>query len=147
VIALTTRKVQKQWEDREKDGDAAYRKHIEMKKSEASYEDWMESYRKSHPIGLPLGFSSRDAFHEAVRCAVFGEDGMKPICHRPVKRKLIGALHKETLFGPVNDRSDLRQSGTVSNIFRGRVSVDQLNPMQLRMPTEESDKQAVARIA
>src|SRR5690606_29425510 len=48
---------------------------------------------------------------------------------------------------PVNDRSDLRQSGTVSNIFRGRVSVDQLNPMQLRMPTEESDKQAVARIA
>lgn len=47
------------------------------------------------------------------------------VSHRPVKRKLVGALHEETLFGTVPGSSSL---------FTGRKGILSLSPNHLRVP-------------
>ncbi len=137
VIALGSQSVQRQWEARERQADLAG--------VNTADEVAMDRYRRDNPIPLPLCYKSRDELREAVRRAVFGDPGPgdadKPVCHRPVKRKLIGALHEETLFGPVLDRS-----GSLTENFTARKSILSLKPKYLRMPRQESTKEAVDRL-
>lgn len=135
VIALCTRRVQIAWENREKQADLA---GINTADEEA-----MENYRRQHPIPPPEPFKSREEFREAVRRAVFGDGPVaRPICHRPVKRKLIGALHEETLFGPVLDRA-----GNLTCNYTAKKSVLALDPNHLRMPRPETRSEAIDRLA
>ncbi|MEX1095974.1 MAG: type II CRISPR RNA-guided endonuclease Cas9 [Planctomycetales bacterium] len=60
------------------------------------------------------------------------------VSHRPIGRKLGGAFHEETLFGPVPDDETL---------FTGKKKVADLTPAHLRMPRPETDKEAVDRLA
>ena len=135
VIALCTRQVQLAWEEREKRAD---RDGINTADEEA-----MENYRRANPIAPPAPFGSREEFRDAVKRAVFG-DGVepKPICHRPVKRKLIGALHEETLLGPVLDCD-----GGLTGNFTAKKSVLALDPNHLRMPRPETEAEAIDRLA
>ncbi|MCW5776993.1 MAG: HNH endonuclease [Phycisphaeraceae bacterium] len=135
VIALCTRQVQIDWEDREKQAD---KDGINTADGEA-----MDNYRRLHPLGVPAPFKSRDELRDAVRRAVFGDDGSaRPICHRPVKRKLIGALHEETLFGPVLDRA-----GNLTGNYTAKKSVLALDRNHLRMPRPETETEAIERLA
>jgi hypothetical protein len=103
----------------------------------------MANYRRLHPLGPPPPFATREEFREAVRRAVFGEDqAEKPICHRPVKRKLIGALHEETLFGPVIDTA-----GVLTENFTAKKSILAIEPNHLRMPRAETPDEAIERLA
>ncbi len=71
--------------------------------------------------------------------AVFGDTGVeRPVCHRAVKRKLIGALHEETLFGPVLDRA-----GKFSGNYTGRKNVLALTPNHLRVPDGWDERSAM----
>lgn len=150
VIALGSRQIQWQWEQREKAGDAAYWEHVKANGGGASYEDWMDNYRRQHRLRPPEpfdrpGLSVENAikkFRDEVKRAVFGEDGAKPICHRPVKRKLIGALHEETLFGPVLDAD-----GELTGNYTAKKSVLALTPNHLRPPRRETEKEAIERLA
>lgn len=122
VIGLCTRSVQAAWEKREKDADAAG--------VNTADEEQMDRYRRDHPLPLPAPYKTREAFHDAVRAAVFGDEKTpRPICHRPVKRKLVGALHEETLLGPALDRQ-----GKPTNNFTAKKSTLALTPNHLRMP-------------
>lgn len=122
VIGLSTRSVQIAWEQRERAAETAG--------INTADEDQMEAYRRLHPLDPPAPFTSREAFRGAVRAAVFGEkDAEKPISHRPVKRKLIGALHEETLFGPVLDHA-----GNLTGNYTAKKGVLALTPNHLRMP-------------
>lgn len=137
VIALTTAEVQRAWEEREQKAAAAIRYD-----AGATPEDQMEAYRRAHPIPPPAPFKERDELRRHVALAVFGSEDdrsgfPKPIAHRPVKRKLIGALHEETLFGPV-----LNASGALTENFTGKKSVLALTPNHLRMPEGWDDLEA-----
>jgi CRISPR-associated endonuclease Csn1 len=89
VIACCTRQVQLAWEEREKKAD---REGVNTADDAA-----MENYRRAHPLPLPRPYATRDELREAVRRAVFGDGPYeRPVAHRPVKRKLIGAFHKAT---------------------------------------------------
>jgi len=135
VIALCTQQVRNAWEEREKRAD---REGINSADDEK-----MENYRRLHPIDPPEPFKTREDFREAIRRAVFGDDGsLRPICHRPVKRKLIGALHEETLFGPVLDKA-----GNLTGNYTAKKSVLALDPNHLRLPRPETEKKAVERLA
>lgn len=135
VIALCTRQVQIEWENREKQAD---KEGVNTANEEA-----MEAYRRSYPLSLPAPFKTREELREAVRRAVFGaEEIEQPICHRPVKRKIIGALHEETLFGPVLDKA-----GKLTEYYTAKKSVLALEPNHLRMPREETEKEAIERLA
>lgn len=135
VIALCTRDVQVKWENRERDADAAG--------INTADEEQMAKYRREHPLDPPAPFTSVKQLQEDVRLAVFGDDrNPRPICHRPAKRKLIGALHEETLFGPVIDRA-----GNLSDRFTAKKSVLELDPNHLRMPRPETPKEAIDRLA
>lgn len=151
VIALGTRQVHCQWEQRERAGDAAYWEHVKANRSEATYEDWMESYRRRNRLRPPAPFDysgilddneAVEKFRAEVKRAVFGEDGAKAICHRPVKRKLTGALHEETLFGPV-----LTQGGELTDTYTAKKGVLALTPNHLRSPRSETEREAVERLA
>ena len=142
VVALGSRDVQMRWERREKAAEAEV--------TNAADEEAMENFRRRNRLRPPPPFDypslpvdeAIDRFRAEVKKAVFGEDGMKPICHRPVKRKLVGALHKETLFGPV-----INQDGKLTANFTAKKSVLALSPAHLRLPRPETDKEAVERLA
>ncbi len=135
VAALCTQEVCSAWDDREKQA-------AESGVNTAD-EAVMANYRKHHPLAPPAPFKSREQLQEAVRHAVYGVGGLeRPVCHRPVKRKLIGALHEETLFGPVVDRA-----GKLTEYFTAKKSVLALEPNHLRMPRPETEKEAIERLA
>ncbi len=119
VVALTDRSLQTKWEQREmqaeKDGiNTADRAEI-------------EKYRELHPLSLPGAFKDRKDLRDRAMLAVFGDKQgpERPVSHRAVKRKLIGALHEETLFGPVPGKPGL---------FTGTKSVLALTDNHLRVP-------------
>ncbi len=135
VIALCNRQVQLEWEEREREAD--------KEKINTADEDQMENYRRLHPIDPPAPFKSREDLRAAVERSVFGDDGtVRPVCHRPVKRKLIGALHEETLFGPVLDAS-----GNLTGNYTAKKSVLALDPNHLRLPRAETKNEAIDRLA
>lgn len=134
VIALATPQIRNAWDEREKQAD--------VERVNTADEQAMANYRKNNPLPVPAPFKSREDFHEAVRRAVYGEgESGRPVCHRPVKRKLIGAFHEETLFGPALD-----QRGQLTDNYTAKKSVLQLDPNHLRLPQPEDRKDSVARL-
>lgn len=134
VTALCSRQVQIAWEEREK--------QAEREGVNTADEVEMENYRRLHPLDPPAPFKTREEFRDAVAKAVFGDGQVeRPVCHRPVKRKLIGALHKETLFGPVLD-----EAGRLTDTYTAKKSVLELKPNYLRMPRPETTNEAVERL-
>lgn len=142
VIALGNEQVRNQWDSRERAAGAAI-----SYKSSTPPEEQIDAYRRAHPIDPPAPFKDRDDLRERVAHAVFGDvkdrSGFKrPIAHRPVKRKLIGALHEGTLFGPVLDGE-----GKLTRNYTAKKSVlKDLAPNHLRMPRKETPKEAIERL-
>lgn len=135
VIIALTEDVRVEWDEREKKAD--------LEGINTADEQQMENYRRLHPILPPAPFKAADRLREAVERAVFGEGQVeRPICHRHVKRKLVGALHEETLFGPVLDGA-----GNPTDNYTAKKNVVALDPNHLRMPRPESTAEAVERLA
>jgi CRISPR-associated endonuclease Csn1 len=135
VIACCTDDIKRAWEAREK--------QAESDRINTADEEAMDNYRRLHPLKPPAPYRNREEFREAVREAVFGNrENERPVCHRPVKRKLIGALHEETLFAPVLDRE-----GNLTGNYTATKSVLDLEPNHLRMPRPETANEAIERLA
>jgi CRISPR-associated endonuclease Csn1 len=134
VIAIDSPQIRHAWEEREKAADRAG--------VNTADEVQMAAFRKANPLPVRLPFANREELREAVRRAVYGNgDHGRPVSHRPVKRKIVGALHEETLFGPALD-----QRGNLTENYTAKKSVLQLDPNHLRMPQPESRKGAIARL-
>lgn len=115
VVALTDRSVQSKFDERMKAADAA-----------GISAEQFDRFCRDHPVNPPGAFASAEDLRTRAIAAIFGDDANpKPVCHRPVKRKLVGAMHEETLFGPV---------ATGSGLYTGRKSAVDLKPNHLRMP-------------
>jgi CRISPR-associated endonuclease Csn1 len=134
VIGLSTAQVRNEWKEREKQADADG-------VNTADAED-MENYRRAHRLRPPPPFDwpgkSVDecitALRDAVKASVFGPttpgEPERPISHRPVKRKLIGFFHKETMYGPV-----VRTDGTRDpSLVTVRTRLAELSAANLRVP-------------
>jgi CRISPR-associated endonuclease Csn1 len=135
ITAACWREMQIAWENRDKQAD--------IEGINTANEEAMEDYRRRHPLPPPAPFQTRNEFRDAVRLAVYGDgETNRPICHRPVKRKLIGAFHKETLLGPVLDNA-----GNMTDSFTAKKSVLGLDPNHLRMPRPETIDEAIDRLA
>jgi CRISPR-associated endonuclease Csn1 len=63
---------------------------------------------------------------------------MTIVCNRVTGRRLIGPLHKETLFGLVPGSTTL---------FTGKKRISELSPDHLRLPRRETKDEAIERIA
>lgn len=115
AIALTSRQIQIKFEER---GRAADREGITAEQ--------FADFCRRHPIDPPAPFNGADDLRARAMQAVYGDVGdERPVAHRAVKRKLIGALHEETLFGPIAGRE---------GAYSGRKSVLALTPNHLRVP-------------
>lgn len=149
VIALCTEQVRNAWDARERQADKA---GVNTADAEA-----MENYRRNNRLPPPHPFKTPEELREAVRLAVFGERGVeRPICHRPEKRKLNGALHKATQYGPVIEtwkrdgvvyREAVEGRVTVRQQIIGEAPSDFLKPSHLRVPRLETNEEAVERLA
>ena len=107
---------------------------------------------KRVPLTPPWGTPAE--FRRQVLCQLFGVfdkanmDGTRAegaetgeplvVSHRPVKRKVKGYLHKEDLWGLVDEGE---------GVFRIRCPIADLNPKMLRLPERESDDQVRTRLA
>lgn len=63
-----------------------------------------------------------------------GGDRRLIIAHRPVKRRLTGALHEETHYGPVTAPLPRHRREQPDTLFTNRVSAERLTPNHLRVP-------------
>ena len=135
VIGYCTSMVEQAWEARERQAG------VDLQNS--ADETQMENYRRDHPIPPPQPFRTLLAFREAVCRAVFGSDALeRAICHRPVRRKLVGAFHEETLFGPV-----VGSNGELTEFYTSKKAVVALKPAQLLLPSDEKKEDAIKRLA
>jgi CRISPR-associated endonuclease Csn1 len=101
----------------------------------------MEAYRAQYPLPVPSGFGTRERLQAAMRSSVYGDRTVRPVSHRPTKRRLVGALHEETLRGAV-----IGEDGRVSSEFTTRKRVSELKPDHLRLPVPESPSDALRRL-
>ena len=60
--------------------------------------------------------------------------GLIVVSHRPVKRRLTGAFHEDTHYGPVIGPLPPHRSESVDTLFTNRISADRLTPNHLRVP-------------
>jgi CRISPR-associated endonuclease Csn1 len=135
LISLSDRPTQLLWEQRERQAEEAG--------VNTADEEQMNRYRRDNPLPVPLKYRSLEDFHRAVRKSVYGtEDKERSVSHRATKRKLIGAMHEETLFGPV-----LNETNQLTTQFTGREDVADLKSLNLRLPEPEKPKQAISRLA
>jgi hypothetical protein len=56
------------------------------------------------------------------------------VSHRPVKRKVVGALHEETAYGPVAKPLPSHRTESAETLFTNRIRADALKPNHLRVP-------------
>ncbi len=56
------------------------------------------------------------------------------VSHRPVKRRLVGAFHEETLYGPVLEGGPSHRTEDASKLFTNRLSIERLSANHLRVP-------------
>lgn len=105
-------------------------------------------------VPLPPPWGTPAEFRRQVLCQLFGVfdkanmDGTRAegaetgeplvVSHRPVKRKVKGYLHKEDLWGLVDEGE---------GVFRIRCPIADLNPKMLRLPELETDDQVRTRLA
>ncbi|RIK67924.1 MAG: type II CRISPR RNA-guided endonuclease Cas9 [Planctomycetota bacterium] len=64
------------------------------------------------------------------------------VAHRPVKRRLVGAFHEATLYGPVVEPLPPHRTENAETLYTNRISADRLKPNHLRVP-EGWDQQSV----
>jgi CRISPR-associated endonuclease Csn1 len=105
-------------------------------------------YRREHPIAPPSPWKSVKELQEQAKREIFGDpDKPRPVAHRPAKRKIVGPLHKETLYGAVLDKNGVRSRDRCTK----RQSVyatpdDCLKPSHLRVGRMETLLEAIKRI-
>jgi CRISPR-associated endonuclease Csn1 len=132
VVALTSRSVQVQWEQRLKAADA---KGITAEQ--------FDEFCRQNRIDPPAPFKNADDLRERVMAAVFGYGkSERPVSHRAVKRKIIGALHEDFPRGPVLDRR-----GALTDRFTRKIGILNLDSNHLRMPRPEKEDEAIDRLS
>lgn len=57
------------------------------------------------------------------------------VAHRPVKRRLLGAFHEATHYGPVLSPLPRHRTEDPATLFTNRISADRLTPNHLRVPS------------
>jgi CRISPR-associated endonuclease Csn1 len=133
LIGLSDRETQLLWEQRERQAEEAG--------VNSADEESMARYRRDNPLPIPLKYKTIEDFHRAVRKSVYGtKEKPRSVSHRATKRKLIGAFHEETLFGPVLD-----EQKQLTELFTAKKSVLDLSPNHLRLPVPETREQAIER--
>ena len=95
VTAMATEDVKQIWEQRSAEAE---RRRMDE-----------DAYRRQHPMRPPAPWQSVEELQEQVRQELFGgPEKPRPVAHRPAKRKIVGHLHKDTLYGAVLDEKGAR---------------------------------------
>jgi len=81
-------------------------------------------------LTAPEPWQSVQEFREHVLNEVRG----LVVSHRPVKRRIVGALHEETLYGPVIEPLPKHRTESPDTLFTNRISTTNLKPNHLRVP-------------
>ncbi len=81
------------------------------------------------PLSQPPAWPTPEAFHDDVVAAF---DKLL-VASRPVKRRLVGAFHEETHYGPVIGPLPPHRTEDASTLFTNRISADRLTPNHLRV--------------
>lgn len=97
------------------------------------YKERTGYWPKRIPVEPPSPWTADEFREEAIEAL----NGCM-VAHRPVKRKLVGAFHKEDLWGEVDE---------VAGVYRKRIRVPELKPTHLKEPVEENDQQVKNRLA
>jgi len=109
------------------------------------YHERTGHWPKRTPLPPPWPPTSEDADDEQrekavaeFRAPIMRERENLIVSHRPVKRRLTGAFHEETLYGSVHGSDEH---------YTNRIGVDRLTPKHLRMPRPETEKEAIERLS
>jgi CRISPR-associated endonuclease Csn1 len=94
----------------------------------AEFRDKYGRGKKRSPLPPPWGTveSFRDQVLSKARALI--------VSHRPVKRRLAGAFHKETHYGPVMRPLPRHRTEEAETLFTNRIPIADLTPNHLRVP-------------
>lgn len=124
-------------------------------KDDAEYRELHGQWPIRAPIPAPWG--NVESFRLDILSQVYphlrrdGENGTPAsmiVAHRPVKRRLVGAFHKQTQYGPVFDNSGKQIPDRVTvrqPIYKSPLS--SIKQSHLRMAIPETEAEARSRIA
>lgn len=79
---------------------------------------------------LPPPWGAVEEFRSQVLTAV----DQLVVSHRPVKRRVVGAFHEETAYGPVVAPLPAHRREAPDTLFTNRIRVESLTPKHLRVP-------------
>mgnify|MGYP000477655232 CR=1 FL=1 len=97
----------------------------------AEYRDRCGKWPKRAPFPPPWG--SVASFRRQILAQVYQN---LVVAHRPVKRRLVGALHEETHYGPVIPPLPRHRAEHPDSLFTNRIPAVRLTPNHLRMPDQ-----------
>lgn len=116
-------------------------------KRAAEYKEKTGRHQSRSPVPVPWGditsfrkdlLSSIYPRLDGAEVAAPSEDrngnGRLIVSHRPVKRRLIGAFHEETHYGPVVGPLPSHRTEDIQTLFTNRIGAARLTPNHLRVP-------------
>jgi CRISPR-associated endonuclease Csn1 len=101
-----------------------------MAREDREYKERTTFWPRRKPVPLPSAWGTPESFHARLTSAF--ENLI--VSHRPVKRRLVGALHEDTHYGPVVAPLPLHRTEGPDTLFTNRISADRLAPNHLRVP-------------
>lgn len=104
-------------------------------REDREYRDRTGYWPRRRGLSHPRPWQTPESFHDDV-VAAFDE---LRVSHRPVKRRLVGAFHEETHYGPVIMPLPPHRTERADTLFTNRISADKLTPKHLRVPDDWDD--------
>jgi len=101
-----------------------------MARQDREYRERTGHWPRRSPFPQPSAWETPEAFHEDVVAAF----ERLIVAHRPLKRRLVGAFHEDTLYGPVVAPLPPHRTEKPDTLFTNRISADRLTANHLRVP-------------
>ncbi|HUU95336.1 MAG TPA: type II CRISPR RNA-guided endonuclease Cas9 [Phycisphaerae bacterium] len=101
-----------------------------MARDDREYRERTGFWPRRQALPQPAPWLSIQDFHQALLAAY--ENVI--VSHRPVKRRLVGAFHEDTHYGPVIGPLPGHRTEDIDTLFTNRISADRLTPNHLRVP-------------
>jgi CRISPR-associated endonuclease Csn1 len=99
-------------------------------REDREYRERTGYWPRRRALAHPHAWATPEAFREDL----VGAFDKLVVAHRAVKRRLVGAFHEETHYGPVVGALPLHRREDINTLFTNRISADRLTPNHLRVP-------------
>jgi CRISPR-associated endonuclease Csn1 len=101
-----------------------------MAREDREYKERTGHWPRRRAVGPPAPWTTCESFRDDVFACL----ETMVVSRRPVKRRVVGAFHEETHYGPVLPALPRHRTEQHDSLFTNRIAADRLTPNHLRVP-------------